>query len=80
MTLKGHHYTVGLAHKEKTIQVRLDVQTQKWMFFERDEQGQEKELSRRALVGINFTALTGLEKPEDLSALPAIQLTLPLGV
>lgn len=80
VTLKGHHYTVGLAHKEKTIQVRLDAQTQEWMFLERVEQGQEQELSRRAVVGINFIALTGLEKPEELSTLPAIQLTLPLGV
>lgn len=80
VTLKGHHYTVGLAHKEKTIQVRLDAQTQEWMFSEQVEQGQELELSRRALVGINFTTLTGLEKPEELSAFPVIQLTLPLGV
>lgn len=80
VTLKGYHYTVGLAHKEKIIQVRLDTQTQEWMFLERDEQGQEQELSRRTLVGIDFMTLTGLEVPEDLSALPAIQLTLPLGV
>lgn len=80
VTLKGHHYTVGLAHKEKTIQVRLDAHTQEWRFMERDEQGQEQELSRRELFGIDFKILTGLEKPEDLSALPPIQLTLPLAV
>jgi hypothetical protein len=78
VTLKGHPYTVGLAHKEKTIQVRLDAGTQEWMFLERDEQGQERELGRRQLFGMNFKTLTGLEKPEDLSTLPPIQLTLPL--
>lgn len=78
MTLKGHHYTVGLAHKEKTIQVRLEPKTQVWLFLETDAQGQVQELSRRTLVGIDFTALTGLEQPVRLSALPPIQLTLPL--
>ena len=43
VTLKGHHYTVGLAHKEKTIQVRLDPETLEWLFLERDEQAQECE-------------------------------------
>jgi transposase len=80
VTLKGHHYTVGLAHKEKTIQVRLDANTQEWMFLERDAQGQEQELSRRSLVGLDFKTLTGLEQQEDLSSLPPIQLTLPLAV
>lgn len=78
VTLKGHHYTVGLTHKEKTIQVRLDAHTQEWRFMQRDEQGQEQELSRRELFGIDFKTLTGLEKPEDFPALPPIQLTLPL--
>jgi transposase-like protein len=80
VTLKGHHYTVGLAHKEKSIQVRLDPNTQEWMFFERNEQGQEQELSRRALFGMDFKTLTGFEKPENLSPLPPVQLTLPLAV
>lgn len=78
VTLKGHHYTVGLAHKEQTIQVRLDAYTREWRFLESDEQGQAQELSRRKLFGIDFETLTGLEKPEDLSAFPPIQLTLPL--
>ena len=78
VTLKGHHYTVGLAHKEKQILVRLDEQTQEWMFLERDEQGQEQELNRRPLFGLDFFSLTGLEKPECLAYLPPIQLTLPL--
>jgi hypothetical protein len=78
VTLKGRHYTVGLAHKEKTIQVRLDPQTQAWLFLETDAQGQTLELGRRALVDIDFTTLTGLDQPESLSALPPIQLTLPL--
>ncbi len=80
VTLKGHHYTVGLAHKEKTIQVRLEAHTQKWIFFERDEQGQEQELSRRALFGMDFKTLTGLDQPENYSVLPTVQLTLPLAV
>jgi transposase len=78
VTLKGHHYTVGLAHKEKQILVRLDEQTQEWIFLERDEQGQEQELNRRPLFGLDFFSLTGLEKPECLAYLPPIQLTLPL--
>ena len=32
VTLKGHHYTVGLTHKEKNILVRLDADTQEWVF------------------------------------------------
>ncbi len=80
VTLKGHHYTVGLAHKEKTIKVRLDADTQEWVFFEQDEQDQAQVLSRRALFGMDFKSLTGFEKPEDLSAIPSFQLTLALGV
>lgn len=78
VTLKGHHYTVGLTHKEKQILVRLDEQTQEWMFLERDEQGQEHELNRRPLFGLDFCSLTGLEKPACVAHLPPIQLTLPL--
>lgn len=78
VTLKGHHYTVGLTHKEKNIHVRLDADTQEWRFLERDEQGQEQELSRRKLFGIDFQTLTGLEPPSEETALPPIQLTLPL--
>jgi hypothetical protein len=78
VTLKGHHYTVGLAHKEKQIYVRLDEQTQEWIFLERDEQGQDHELSRRPLFGIDFCSLTGLEKPVCLVDLAPIQLMLPL--
>jgi hypothetical protein len=75
VTLKGHHYTVGLAHKAKQISVRLDEQTQEWMFLERDEQGQEHELSRRPLFGLDFFSLTGLEEPICFDHLPPIQLT-----
>ena len=78
VTLKGHHYTVGLAHKEKQIYVRLNEQSQEWMFLERDEQGQDQELSRRPLVGIDFFSLTGLEKPVCFVDMSPIQLTLPL--
>ena len=78
VTLKGHHYTVGLAHREKTIQVRLDPQTQEWMFLETDAQGQTLELGRRALVDIDLIVLIGLDQPDSFSALPPIQLTLPL--
>ncbi len=78
VTLKGHHYTVGLAHKEKQVWVRLDEQTQEWIFMERDEQGQEHELNRRPLFGIDLFSLTGLEKPMHQADMPPIQLTLPL--
>ncbi len=78
VTLKGHHYTVGLAHKEKQILVRLDQQTQEWMFLERDQQGQEHELGRRPLFGLDFFSLTGLEETICRDHLPPIQLTLPL--
>jgi hypothetical protein len=78
VTLNGHHYTVGLAAKEEPIQVRLDAHTQEWPFFAQDEQGQEQELSRRKLFGVDFKSLTGLEEPENLFLLPPVQLTLPL--
>ena len=78
VTLKGHHYTVGLAHKEKNIQVRLAPLTQEWIFLETDAQGQVLELGRRALVGIDFETLTELEQPSNPLTLPPIQLTLPL--
>lgn len=78
VTLKGHHYTVGLAHKEKQIAVRLDELTLEWLFLERDPQGQEHELSRRPLFGLDFATLTGFEKPVAPAHLPPIQLTLPL--
>lgn len=78
VTLKGHHYTVGLVHREKNIQVRLDPQTREWTFLQPDSEGQEQELGRRPLVGIDFQTLTGLEPAEGVLALPPIQLTLPL--
>jgi hypothetical protein len=78
VTLKGIHYTVGLSHRGKTIRVRLDPQSQEWLFLEPDAQGQEQELSRRPLVGIDFTSLTGLSAPEPPPVLPPIQLTVPL--
>jgi hypothetical protein len=78
VTLKGHPYTVGLAHQEKSIRVRLDANTQEWLFLQRDEQGQAQVLSHRPLVGLDFKTLTGLERPEHLSSFPPIQLTLPL--
>ncbi len=59
VTLKGHHYTVGLAHKEKTIQVRLDPKTREWLFLERDAQDQDCELSRRPLVGLDWIGYAG---------------------
>jgi transposase len=80
VTLKGQHYSVGLKHQGKTIQVRLDALTQEWRFLERDGQGQERELRRQALVGIDFRSLTGLEPSAPQVSLPPIQLTLPLGV
>ena len=80
VTLKGHHYTVGLEHKEKTIQVRLDALTQEWLFLEVDPQGHEQELNRRKLIGLDFLALTGQQPPQNDAVLPPIQLTLPLAV
>ncbi|HVM72860.1 MAG TPA: hypothetical protein VMT91_13945 [Anaerolineales bacterium] len=78
VTLKGLHYTVGLTHAGKDIQVRLDAVTQEWIFIEQDGQGQPCEIRRRPLVGVDFTTLTGLSEPKDPPVLPPIQLTLPL--
>ena len=78
VTLKGLHYTVGLSHAGKDIQVRFDPAMQEWIFLEPDSQGQPQELRRQPLVGIDVTILTGLPKPETLLNLPPIQLTLPL--
>jgi len=78
VTLKGLHYTVGLSHAGKEIQVRLDPNSQEWLFLEMDTQGTPQELRRQPLVGIDFTTLTGLSKPEPRPILPPIQLTLPL--
>jgi len=80
VTLKGLHYTVGLVHKDKQIRVRLDPKTQQWVFLEPDPQGQEFELRRQPLVGIDFLALTGLDLLENPTVLPPIQLPLPLTV
>jgi hypothetical protein len=78
VTLKGLHYSVGLGHAGQDIKVRFDPATQEWIFLEEDSQGQPQELRRQPLVGIDFTILTGLSKPEEPLALPPIQLTLPL--
>ena len=78
VTLKGLHYTVGLAHAGKDIQVRFDASTQEWIFLELDSQEQPHEIRRQPLQGIDFTILTGLPTSENLPSLPPIQLTLPL--
>jgi len=78
VTLKGLHYTVGLAHAGEDIQVRLDASTQEWLFLELDSHGQLQEIRRQPLVGVDFTTLTGLAKPEKTPGLPPIQLSLPL--
>jgi len=80
VTLKGIHYTVGLAHKEKQIKVRLDAKTQHWIFLISNPGEPEQELRRQPLLGITFTELTGLEYPNPPQTLPPIQLTLPLAV
>jgi hypothetical protein len=78
VTLKGLHYTVGLSHAEKDIQVRLDPNSQEWLFLEMDAQGTPQEIRRQSLLGIDLTPLTGLSKPEPLTIQPPIPLTLPL--
>jgi hypothetical protein len=78
VTLKGLHYTVGLTHAGKDIQVRFDPATREWIFLEPDAQKQLQELRRQPLVGIDFTSLTGLPQPKTPLILPPIQLTLPL--
>jgi transposase len=80
VTLKGIHYTVGLAHKEKQIKVRLDARTKEWIFLESNPDGSEQELRRQPLLGINLTALTGYESQISPVPLLPIQLTLPLFV
>lgn len=78
VTLKGVHYTVGHAHAGKAIKVRLDALTQEWVFLEPQIQGQDHELGRQSLKGLDFTNLTGLQSLQEPQALPPIQLTLPL--
>lgn len=78
VTLKGLHYTVGLCHAGKDIQVRLDPGSQEWLFLEMDAQGTLQELRRQPLIGIDFKTLTGLSEPEPQPIVPPIQLTLPL--
>lgn len=78
VTLKGLHYTVGLSHAGKDIQVRLDPRSQEWLFLEMDAQGAPREIRRQPLVGIDFTTLTGLSTPEPPTIQLPIQLTLPL--
>jgi len=78
VTLKGIHYTVGHAHADKDVQVRLDPAKQEWIFLWHDLRGQVQEIRRQPLVGINFAALTGLPPSEPQPDLPPIQLTLPL--
>jgi transposase len=78
VTLKGLTYTVGLQHAGKAIRVRLDPIKQEWMFFELNPLGQEVELRRQPLRGLDFISLTGLQIPENPQSLSPIQLTLPL--
>jgi hypothetical protein len=80
VTLKGLHYTVGLAHAGKDIRVRFDASIEEWIFLELDSQERPHEIRRQSLHRIDFTVLTGLPKSEKLHSLPPIQLTLPLAV
>jgi hypothetical protein len=76
-TLKGVHYTVGLAYAGKSVSVSFDAQQSQWVFSLQNPEGDFKEIKRQAPVEITYTQLTGFKEP-----LPKInqhiQLTLPL--
>jgi hypothetical protein len=78
VTMKGLHYTVGLCHAGKNIQVKFEPVTREWVFLEPDQQGLFQELRRQPLVGIDFSILTGLKQQELPPISSPIQLTLPL--
>jgi hypothetical protein len=69
-----------LLHFQQALNQERAMYNHQWVFFVRDEQDQEQELNCRKLFGIDFETLTGLERPQDISSLPPIQLTLPLPV
>jgi transposase InsO family protein len=77
VTLKGIHYTVGLAYATKTISVSFDPQQQQWIFSTSTQDGQLQEVKRQALVGMTYSQLTGVEQVTPPISQP-VQLTLPL--
>lgn len=76
-TLKGVHYTVGLAYAGKSVSVSFDAQQCQWVFSLQNPEGELKEIKRQALVEINYSQLTGFKEPLPYIA-QHIQLTLPL--
>jgi len=76
-TLKGVHYTVGLAYATKMVSVSFDPQQCQWVFSLQNSDGKLQEIKRQSPVEINFSQLTGFNQP--LPVIPQhIQLTLPL--
>ena len=77
VTLKGIHYTVGLAYAGKMIQVGFDAQSQLWVFSLQNQDGEWQEIKRQPPVDMTYATLTGL--PEEVPVLVSpVQLTLPL--
>ncbi len=76
-TLKGVHYTVGLAYAAKIVSVSFDPQQQQWVFSLQNQDGELQEIKRQSPVEITYTQLTDLEEVLPEIAQP-IQLTLPL--
>ena len=76
-TLKGIHYTVGLAHAGKSVSVSFDPLLCQWVFALHNPDGQLTEVKRHSPVEINYPQLTGFQEPLPSFA-QHIQLTLPL--
>lgn len=77
VTLKGIHYTAGLAYAGKMIQVTCDAQEQLWVFSLQNQEGEMEEIKRQPLADMTFENLTGLVENMPILASP-VQLTLPL--
>ena len=76
-TLKGVHYTVGLAYAGKSVSVSFDPQPCQWVFSLQNSEGELNEIKRQTPVEISYTQLTGFKEP--ISKLNQhIQLTLSL--
>lgn len=76
-TLKGIHYTVGLAYAGKSVSVSFDPHQCQWIFSLQNSDGGLNEIKRQAPLEISYAQLTGFEEPLQKIPLP-IQLTLPL--
>jgi len=69
-------YSVGRAWAGHTLSVRLAPRQREWVFCKEGEEGEEEEIARSPLKGLDVETLTGLN-PDDYVLTTSVQLTLP---